>query len=83
MKDQIKIRKEFRLVNDMLDIIDIKIYNLVGALEVISLGIGAVSNTDDSYEISSVNVLKEYLSMVHGTDIAELHERLKSLEDCI
>ena len=60
MEETKNIRKELRRLEDVVDNIQTKLHNTAGLLELIRLGMERLYKEEDTYEISSVIVLKEY-----------------------
>ena len=56
----------------MVDNIQTKLHNTAGLLELIRLGMERLYKEEDTYEISSVIVLKEYLLTINNTEIAKI-----------
>ena len=75
------LKKELSKIDDMVDIVELKVHNLIGLLELVYLGIRELNKVDDSFELSSVNVVQEYLETIEKTDIQELHEKLTKLKE--
>jgi len=53
----------------------------VGLLELVEMGAKNIGSAEDAYEISSINVLKNYLTLLNKTDVQELKERVKQLKE--
>ena len=81
MKEMKNLKKELSKIDDMVDIVELKVHNLIGLLELVYLGIRELNKIDDSFELSSVNVVQEYLETIEKTDIQELHEKLTKLKE--
>nr|WP_304578671.1 hypothetical protein [uncultured Acetatifactor sp.] len=81
MKEMKNLKKELSKIDDMVDIVELKVHNLIGLLELVYLGIRELNKVDDSFELSSVNVVQEYLETIEKTDIQELHEKLTKLKE--
>ena len=81
MENNISKKNEIILIDDMINDLESKIYNMIGLLELAGMGIGHIDSTNNSYELSSMNVLKDYLSLINKTDIPKLHEMLKQLSE--
>lgn len=81
MKEMKNLRKELSKIDDMVDIVELKVHNLIGLLELVYLGIRELNKIDDSFELSSVNIVQEYLETIEKTDIQELHEKLTKLKE--
>ena len=60
MEETKNIRKELRRLEDVVDNIQTKLHNTAGLLELIRLGMERLYKEEDTYEISSVIVLKEF-----------------------
>ena len=67
MEETKNIRKELRRLEDVVDNIQTKLHNTAGLLELIRLGMERLYKEEDTYEISSVIVLKEYLLTINNT----------------
>ena len=80
--DELKpLTKGLRRLDDMVDELESKIHNLIGLLELVYLGIRELNKVEDSYELSSVNVMQNYLETIEKTDIQKLHEKLTDLKE--
>ena len=58
-----------------------KLHHTAGFLELIRSGMERLNKQDDTYEISSVIVLKEYLLAINGTEIAKLQTMLTEMKE--
>ncbi len=74
-------KEEIIYICDIVDAIENKLCSIVGLLELVEMGAKEIGNTEDAYEISSINVLKNYLTLLNKTDIQELKERVKKLRE--
>lgn len=80
--DELKsIQAELRKLDDLVDTVEAKIHNLAGLLELMDLGIRTINKTEDSYELSSMNIIRDYLKAIEKTDMPLLHEKLASLQE--
>lgn len=75
------LKKELSRLDDMIDMIELKIHNLVGLLELVYLGIRGLNHIEDSYEMCSVILVQSYLETIERTDIRELHEKIDDLKE--
>ena len=81
MEETKKIRKELRRLEDVVDNIQTKLHNTAGLLELIRLGMERLYKEEDTYEISSVIVLKEYLLTINNTEIAKIQTMLTEMKE--
>ena len=81
MEETKNIRKELRRLEDMVDNIQTKLHNTAGLLELIRLGMERLYKEEDTYEISSVIVLKEYLLTINNTEIAKIQTMLSEMKE--
>lgn len=81
MENIISQKDELIRIDDMINTLESKISNISGLLELISAGTQNINKTGDTYELDSINVLKDYLSMISKTDIPKLHDMLRQLID--
>lgn len=81
MEETKNIRKELRRLEDVVDNIQTKLHNTVGLLELIRLGMERLYKEEDTYEISSVIVLKEYLLTINNTEIAKIQTMLTEMKE--
>ena len=81
MEETKDIRKELRRLEDVVDNIQTKLHNTAGLLELIRLGMERLYKEEDTYEISSVIVLKEYLLTINNTEIAKIQTRLTEMKE--
>ncbi len=65
----------------MVDNIQTKLHNTAGLLELIRLGMERLYKEEDTYEISSVIVLKEYLLTINNTEIAKIQTMLTEMKE--
>ena len=81
MEETENIRKELRRLEDVVDNIQTKLHNTAGLLELIRLGMERLYKEEDTYEISSVIVLKEYLLTINNTEIAKIQTMLTEMKE--
>ena len=81
MEETKDIRKELRRLEDVVDNIQTKLHNTAGLLELIRSGMERLNKQDDTYEISSVIVLKEYLLAINDTEIAKIRIMLTEMKE--
>ena len=81
MEETKDICKELRRLEDVVDNIETKLHNTAGLLELIRLGMEKLYKEDDTYEISSVIVLKEYLLTINNTEIAKIQTMLTEMKE--
>lgn len=81
MEETKNIRKELRRLEDVVDNIQTKLHNTAGLLELIRLGMERLYKEEDTYEISSVIVLKEYLLTINNTEIAKIQTMLTEMKE--
>lgn len=81
MEETKSIRKELRRLEDVVDNIQTKLHNTAGLLELIRLGMERLYKEEDTYEISSVIVLKEYLLTINNTEIAKIQTMLTEMKE--
>ena len=81
MEETKNIRKELRRLEDVVDNIQTKLHNTAGLLELIRLGMERLYKEEDTYEISSVIVLKEYLLTINNTEIAKIQTMLTGMKE--
>lgn len=79
MKADITRNDDIVRINDMIDALESKISNIVGLLELVNTGAENINGTNDTYELSSINVLKDYLLLINKTDISKVHDMLRQL----
>lgn len=63
-----------------VDNVQTKLHNTAGLLELIRLGMERLNKQDDTYEISSVIILKEYLSAINDKEIAKIQTMLTEMK---
>ena len=81
MEETKDICKELRRLEDVVDNIQTKLHNTAGLLELIRLGMERLYKEEDTYEISSVIVLKEYLLTINNTEIAKIQTMLTEMKE--
>lgn len=81
MEETKDICKELRRLEDVVDNIETKLHNTAGLLELIRLGMERLYKEEDTYEISSVIVLKEYLLTINNTEIAKIQTMLTEMKE--
>ena len=81
MEETKNIRKELRRLEDVVDNIQTKLHNTAGLLELIRLGMERLYKEEDTYEISSVIILKEYLSAINDKEIAKIQTMLTEMKE--
>jgi hypothetical protein len=80
MEEMKNIPAELRRLEDVIDTVEGKLHNTAGLLELISLGMERLNREEDSYETSSMRILKEYLSEVNGTEITKIRTILAEIK---
>ena len=81
MEETKDICKELRRLEDVVDNIETKLHNTAGLLELIRLGMEKLYKEDDTYEISSVIVLEEYLLAINYKEIAKIQTMLTEMKE--
>lgn len=81
MEDVESILKELRRLEDVVESIERKLHNTAGLLELVRSGMERLNKQDDTYEISSVTILKEYLLAINDTDIAGIQAMLAGIKE--
>lgn len=81
MEEMENLKKELSRLDDMIDMIELKIHNLVGVLELVCLGAKTLNRVEDSYEMCSVSLMQNYLETIERTDILKLHEKINDLKE--
>ena len=81
MEETKNIRKELRRLEDVVDNIQTKLHNTAGLLELIRLVMECLYKEEDTYEISSVIVLKEYLLTINNSEIAKIQTMLTEMKE--
>ena len=81
MEETKNIRKELRRLEDVVDSFERKLYHTAGLLELIRSGMERLNKQDDTYEISSVIVLEEYLLAINDTEIAKIQTMLTEIKE--
>lgn len=81
MEDVESILKELRRLEDVVESIERKLHNTAGLLELVRSGMERLNKQDDTYEISSVTILKEYLLAINDTDIAGIQAILAGIKE--
>lgn len=81
MEDVESILKELRRLEDVVESIERKLHNTAGLLELVRSGMERLNKQDDTYEISSVTILKEYLLAINDTEIAGIQAMLAGIKE--
>lgn len=81
MEEKKNICKELRRLEDVVDSIETKLHNTAGLLELIRAGMERLGTQDDTYEISSVVILEEYLLAIKNTEIAKIQTMLTEIKE--
>ena len=79
--DMENIRHDLVRLDDMVNNIEHKIHSLSGVLELVSLGMRAVNKSEDSYELSCVDFILDYLKSIEKVDIQEMHDCLAKMKE--
>ena len=79
--DMENIRHDLVRLDDMVNNIEHKIHSLSGVLELVCLGMQAVNKSEDSYELSSVEFIRDYLKAIEKMDIPEMHDCLAKMKE--
>lgn len=80
MEDRNRIQAGLNGLGDMVDVVERKLYNIAGLLELVCMGIESLDHENDSYEMSSLNVVRDYVSDMNKTDISGIHVMLSELK---
>lgn len=80
MEDRNRIQAGLNGLGDMVDVVERKLYNIAGLLELVCMGIESLDHENDSYELSSLNVVRDYVSDMNKTDISGIHVMLSELK---
>lgn len=81
MEDVESILKELRRLEDAAESIERKLHNTAGLLELVRSGMERLNKQDDTYEISSVTILKEYLLAINDTEISRIQAILAGIKE--
>lgn len=81
MEEDKNIYIELRRLEDVIETIEEKLHNTAGLLELIRLGMERLNKQDDTYEISSVCILKEYLLAINDMEIARIQNMLAEIKE--
>ena len=79
--DMENIRHDLVRLDDMVNNIEHKIHSLSGVMELVSLGMRAVNKSEDSYELSCVDFILDYLKSIEKVDIQEMHDCLAKMKE--
>ena len=79
--DMENIRHDLVRLDDMVNNIEHKIHSLSGVMELVSLGMRAVNKSEDSYELSCVDFILDYLKAIEKMDIPEMHDCLAKMKE--
>ncbi len=80
MEEIENLRKELGRLDDMIDMVESKIHNLIGLLELVYQGTKTVNGVEDSYEMCSISLMQSYLTTIEKTDMQEMHDMLAGLK---
>ena len=75
------IRHNLCRLDDMVNSVEHKIHSLSGVLELVYMGMQAVNKSEDSYELSSVEFIRDYLKAIEKMDIQEMHDCLAKMKE--
>ncbi len=75
------MRYNLGLLDDMVSNIERKVHNLSGVLELVYMGIRAVDKSEDSYELSCVEFIQDYLKDIEKRDIPDMQDCLTKLKE--
>lgn len=81
MEEDRNIHNELRRLEDVIETIEEKLHNTAGLLELIRLGIERLNKLDDSYEISSLYILKEYIQTINDEEITKIKNMLAEINE--
>ena len=79
--DMENIRHDLVRLDDMVNNIEHKIHSLSGVMELVSLGMRAVNKSEDSYELSCVDFILDYVKSIEKVDIQEMHDCLAKMKE--
>ena len=75
------LRVELNRLEDLINTVKFRLHNMVGLLEVVYMGLWQISGSENSYELSAVSVLQDYLDTMEKTDIREMYDKITSLKE--
>lgn len=79
MSDKEKIRKHLRRADDTMEKLKRKMHSVDGALFFILLGMEYFYQQENGYEVSAVEMIKDYLTDLQNKELAELEKHLEYL----
>lgn len=79
--EEVKILKsELQGLDDMIKEIGQKIHHVTDLLGLAYMGIMKLNSQDESYELSTISIIEDYLRSLEKKEIALLHEKLEELK---
>lgn len=79
MSDKEKIRKHLRRADDALENVKRKMQSVDGALFFILQGMEYFYQQDNSYDVCAVEMIRDYLTDLQSSELAELEKHLEHL----
>ncbi len=79
--EEVKILKnELQGLDDMVEEIGQKIHRTADLLGLSYMGLMKIGCQDNSYEMSTISIIEDYLRALEKEEIATLHEKLEELK---
>ncbi len=80
MEEMKALNIELQKLDDVVEDIRYKIHNAVGFLGLAHSGMMKLNSEDDSFELSAISMIRDYLKAVEKQEIVSLHEKLEELK---
>ncbi len=81
MEEMKNINVKWQELDDMVMEIGQKIHHVTDLLGLAYLGMMKLNSQDDSYELSTVSIVEDYLKTLEKEEITVLHEKLEELKE--
>lgn len=76
-------KEDIRQAMDIAESLDKQLTNLIGLLEFVYLGMESLYHGNESYELSSISIIRSYLAVLRQNDTQKLLRVLRELENLI
>ncbi len=81
MEEMKNINVKWQELDDIVMEIGQKIHHVTDLLGLAYLGMMKLNSQDDSYELSTVSIVEDYLKTLEKEEITVLHEKLEELKE--
>ena len=66
---------------DMVEELEKKLLGIESILSFVAMGMSTIITKEDSYEVSAIQAIHDWLMEIRKTDIANLYEKIDNMDD--